>query len=82
MSLAQSLACVWCGTGYIYVSGMDERMGSEAPNTQLEARATLLGKFFSLSVADVIKQWMNHIILSVKKRIKVCLPVGVKTLDQ
>ena len=41
---------------YIYVSGWMKGWDLRELNTQLEARATLLGKFFSLNVTDLIKQ--------------------------
>lgn len=41
---------------YIYVSGWMKGWDLRQLNTQLEARATLLGKFFSLNVTDLIKQ--------------------------
>ena len=44
------------GTGYIYVPGWMKGWDLRQLNTQLEVRATLLGKFFSLSVTDLIKQ--------------------------
>ena len=40
----------------MYVSGWMKGWAPRQLNTQLEARATLLGKFFSLNVTDLIKQ--------------------------